>query len=234
MVKLKKISEQHLRVSEKDYQILGFFAAGELTADLEKGIIYHSSGLPVSTFPDHNGYQRIYLRKSGKLQRYRLARALLIYSTMTVPPVGSETLHLDHNPSNNSISNLSWGSHSDNIKASVQAGRWAIRVKNWEEAWIDFEKALEIHKLVSNGSDSVTKLAKEIGADPQTIKRWAKKDPRESQFYFKVQSPDGQIYEGFRLKRFCVENNLSLHSFNHIRSKRSKTDTTTSGWKVLK
>lgn len=40
-----------------------------------------------------------------------------------LPPAGHEVLHLDHDPTNNAVSNLRYGTRGDNIKMDYAAGK---------------------------------------------------------------------------------------------------------------
>ncbi len=67
------------------------------------------------------GYQRVELY--GKSH----AVHILVAQTFVEPFQGEVVMHLDHNPANNDVSNLKWGTQIENVRATVEAGRYANR-----------------------------------------------------------------------------------------------------------
>jgi len=80
------------------------------------GIVYSKKSNKQLKSTGNNGrthYLSVHLRKNGKSYKQYIHRLLL--ETFVGPcPGGFETRHLDDNPSNNSISNLCWGTRSEN------------------------------------------------------------------------------------------------------------------------
>lgn len=72
--------------------------------------------------PDDLGYQRITFWADGKLAS-RLVHHLVLEAFVGPKPPGQEGLHGDDNPSNNTLSNLSWGTHQQNEDDKVARGR---------------------------------------------------------------------------------------------------------------
>lgn len=60
------------------------------------------------------GYTRFCLRKNGKEVHYFAHRLVLLTFVGPCPP-NKEARHLDGNPSNNSLTNLKWGTHKKNM-----------------------------------------------------------------------------------------------------------------------
>jgi hypothetical protein len=72
--------------------------------------------------PKKGGYWSIVLYKDRKPVPRMLQRFILETFVGPCPP-GMEACHKDHNPSNNSLGNLEWGTHQDNMDQSTGAGR---------------------------------------------------------------------------------------------------------------
>ena len=74
--------------------------------------------------PQNTGnYKSVALSKEGIVKTiavHRLVAIQYIPNSNNYPLV----MHLDNNPSNNSIDNLQWGNNSMNIKQAVRDGRW--------------------------------------------------------------------------------------------------------------
>lgn len=70
-----------------------------------------------------NGYFLVGLRREGEKQRFKLVHRLVLEAFVGPCPDGMETLHGDGNPENNRLSNLHWGSLSENNLDTVKHGR---------------------------------------------------------------------------------------------------------------
>lgn len=69
------------------------------------------------------GHQKVDLYY-GKRRRKKMYVHRLVLEAFTGPcPKGMECLHADDDPTNNHLTNLRWGTHSDNIIASWKSGR---------------------------------------------------------------------------------------------------------------
>lgn len=73
------------------------------------------------TFSPSNGYGYVHLSKDGVAQNYR-AHRLVLWAHVGLPPDASDGRHLDGDKSNNTLANLAWGSHADNIADNVRNG----------------------------------------------------------------------------------------------------------------
>jgi hypothetical protein len=71
-----------------------------------------------------NGYLIVTLWRDGK-QRTRLVHRLVLMAFEGAPPHGTEGLHADADRANNALTNLSWGSHSENQYDQVRHGTHA-------------------------------------------------------------------------------------------------------------
>ena len=59
-------------------------------------------------------YQRVLLCVEGKRKHYQVHTLVLLAFVGPPPTPEHECLHKDHNPRNNALSNLSWGTRSEN------------------------------------------------------------------------------------------------------------------------
>ena len=82
----------------------------------------HRLGRPLSPADDSYGYRQVALYINRRRAMRRVHHLVLEAFVGPRPPrhVG---MHLDHNPANNTLSNLAWGTQSENIRAAVAAGR---------------------------------------------------------------------------------------------------------------
>lgn len=83
-------------------------------------------GVIKKTWVDNGGYRRVELAHDNR--RYGIGVHRLVALAFIGPPApGQEVRHRDHDPLNNHVSNLSWGTHSENIRDSVADGRHGSR-----------------------------------------------------------------------------------------------------------
>lgn len=72
------------------------------------------------------GYCRYALNYGGRHVKASVAAHRLVAVAFIGPPPGDgyEVMHLDHDPGHNHVSNLRWGTHSENVLSTVDAGRY--------------------------------------------------------------------------------------------------------------
>jgi hypothetical protein len=69
-----------------------------------------------------NGYKRVTLSLNGITKRVQVHR--LVLENFVPNPLNKPFCnHIDHNPSNNNVTNLEWVNQSENMQHSVKAGR---------------------------------------------------------------------------------------------------------------
>ena len=72
------------------------------------------------------GYSSVTLQKDGK-EVCRLIHRLILETYVGPCPDGMECRHLDGNPANNTLSNLKWGTRSENQQDAVRHGTCRAR-----------------------------------------------------------------------------------------------------------
>lgn len=74
--------------------------------------------------PGHlpRGHLRVALRRDGK-RCDRQVHALVLLAFVGPCPEGMEALHKDDDPSNNALTNLRWGTHTENMADARRNGR---------------------------------------------------------------------------------------------------------------
>lgn len=76
-----------------------------------------------------SGYRIVTLWREGK-QRSGLVHRLVLSAFVTSPREGVEGLHRDGDPTNNALTNLAWGTHSENQFDQVAHGTHANASKD--------------------------------------------------------------------------------------------------------
>jgi NUMOD4 motif. len=78
-------------------------------------------GRMLSIFSHPSGHLWVKLSRDGSSQHGKVHRLVLI-AFAGPPPAGCEALHGDGNPANNLLSNLRWGTRSENLLDAVRHG----------------------------------------------------------------------------------------------------------------
>ena len=69
--------------------------------------------------PSRSGHLSVVLGRSNT----RGVHTLVMRAFVGEPPEGNEVLHLDHNPTNNALANLRYGTRSENMRMDYAAGK---------------------------------------------------------------------------------------------------------------
>lgn len=119
-----------------------------------------------------NGYFRVTLSSDGRSARFLLHR--LVLTTFVGPcPAGHECRHLDGNKANCSLSNLAWGTRSDNAKDRVRHGTQVdTSGERHGMTRLSDRDALEIIRLRSIGTP-VAEVASAFSIGHATVSRIA-------------------------------------------------------------
>lgn len=116
---------------------------------------------------DMHGYRRVCLRHNGLKHTVNVHRIVL--TTFVGPrPNGMECRHLDGNKTNNHLSNLAWGTRSENALDKILHGtkQW-VGEKN-SRSKLNPNDVLEIRRRAASGEKSVS-IAKDFPVDHTSI-----------------------------------------------------------------
>lgn len=102
-------------------------------------------------YPDKDGYLMVRLSKSNKPYNCRVSR-LVLTAFCGAPIAKQEAMHINHDKTNNTVSNLAWGTRLENEQQKTLSGRRIVWSKLSDK---DVEK---IKKLRATGM-----TLKEIG-----------------------------------------------------------------------
>lgn len=69
-----------------------------------------------------DGYGRVMLHRDGKRRPWLVHRAVLMAFVGAPPAEGMQCCHRDGDPSNNNVSNLYWGTRSQNVQDMLRHG----------------------------------------------------------------------------------------------------------------
>lgn len=87
------------------------------TIKTKAGVRKHRKGQMLTHMPNNMGYSRV-----GISDKKVLVHHLVLDAFVGPRKPGQECRHLDGNPKNNQLSNLAWGTHSENINDKVTHG----------------------------------------------------------------------------------------------------------------
>ena len=116
--------------------------------------------------PNKDGYLTFYPRRARKIFAHRA----VLETFVGPPPTGHETRHLDGDPKNNHLSNLSWGTRLQNVYDKQRHGTQP-RGEKVGTAKLTEEEVLIIRKL--HGRLPLRKLGEIFGVSHTAIRRAA-------------------------------------------------------------
>lgn len=73
---------------------------------------------------DDFGYHRVELNRDGERRAIGVHRLVALAFLPAPLPGQIEVRHRDHDPANNTVENLCWGTHSDNVRDTIRDGRF--------------------------------------------------------------------------------------------------------------
>lgn len=91
-----------------------------------RGHVHMRRGKTLRNMISDFGYHRVELRDSDG-RRHSPSVHRLVAEAFGIEGSGPEVMHLDHDPSHNHAGNLRWGTHAENVRATVEAGRYGNR-----------------------------------------------------------------------------------------------------------
>lgn len=86
---------------------------------------FHKPGRILKPWLLKNGYLQVHLMRSGQRRKAFCVHRLLLEAFTGKHSENKEARHLNCNRSDNSLSNLAWGTHKENMQDSVALGRMA-------------------------------------------------------------------------------------------------------------
>lgn len=123
-----------------------------------------------------DGYLGVVLCRDGERKDFLIHRLVLLAFNGPCP-IGMETRHINGNGTDNRINNLSWGTHSENMKDQVRHGTYIYaRGSQSTRAILNEENIGQIRELLISGRDghfgkkySQLTIAKMFNVSEQTI-----------------------------------------------------------------
>lgn len=127
---------------------------------------------------DNRGYYRVNLYTADGRRKEIPIHALVLMTFVGERPNGMECRHLDGNQTNNHVSNLAWGTRSENAQDKILHGtnQW-VGEKN-SKSKLTADDVLAIRRRAASGEKSVS-IAKDFPVDHTSIakiilrKTWA-------------------------------------------------------------
>ena len=105
----------------------------------------------------YNGYRQVSLCRNGTT-KYVSIHILVLEAFVGPKPDGCEAMHLDGNRSNNSVDNLAWGTHKENMSHQRKHGTALIGERHWKARLTEDQI-----RQIRNDDRSQTVIAKEYG-----------------------------------------------------------------------
>jgi hypothetical protein len=128
------------------------------------GRIKSSRGI-LKPYIDKRGYCSVSIRRHG-IRKNRTIHRIVLEVFIGECPEGMTASHLDGDPTNNRIENLSWETHSDNCRRKKHHGTWQCgeRIGNSK---LTAAEVYEIRESYPNMTQ--TALAKKYGVNHRSI-----------------------------------------------------------------
>lgn len=128
--------------------------------------LYRGEWTPIKPTPAGSGYLRFGVSVDGK-RRNMYVHAFVLMAFVGPRPNGAEARHLDGNKTNNTLSNLAWGTKQENAADSVRLGV-IVRGAAHKRAVVNEEQVREIKARLRAG-DRVVDIARSFGLRPNTV-----------------------------------------------------------------
>lgn len=112
------------------------------------------------------GHHYVRLLKNDKTQVKKYIHVLVLEAFGFPRPFGLECRHLDGNPKNNDLSNLKWGTHSENMQDSMKHGTFnyvGLKGEKHSCAKLTDKDVIEIKCILKTGSMKNKDIAKKYG-----------------------------------------------------------------------
>lgn len=116
---------------------------------------------------NEQGYLRVMLRDArGHKSRHYVHRIVLL-AFVGPCPLGMECLHADSDPTNNTLLNLRWGTHADNVQDAIATGH-ILKGESQPNSKLIDSQVLEIRRLCAAGVGAV-EIAQQFGLAHSTV-----------------------------------------------------------------
>ena len=112
--------------------------------------------------PGNDGYLSVNLFRDGAPTKIAIHR-LVLMAWVGPCPAKQECRHLDGDKLNNSLSNLAWGTKSENANDTYLMGRWTPPAKRLNQSDVNL-----IRSRVAAGENRVS-VAEDYGVTPQHV-----------------------------------------------------------------
>lgn len=134
----------------------------------DDGSIYHNNR-KLKTTLDKDGYVQIGITVNRKTKTMKVHR-LVAKAFISNPNDLKEVNHIDGDKQNNSVGNLEWCSHAENL-AHASANKLFRYGEQHQNSKLSQQNANEIRKLHSEGNFTQKELAKKFGTTPMVVNR---------------------------------------------------------------
>ena len=132
-----------------------------------EGHVYGQKGGRLSPGMGRSGYHQVVLARGVKIRRTVMIHHLMLETFVGPRPEGHEARHLDGNRLNNDISNLCWGSRTENARDRIVHGTQVRGIKHGR-AKLTQELVAEARRLNKSGIGS-DRLALRFGVAKPTM-----------------------------------------------------------------
>lgn len=140
---------------------LGRVRSVDRTEKCSNGFVRSRSGTELKSYPVEGGYLDVQLSKEHR-HVHRLVHAIVAEAFIGPRPNGLVVRHLDGNPTNNAVTNLAYGTQSDNLRDWPNYGG---RTSNQK---LTIEQVREIRRMLTSGG-TLRGIAAHFGVAPGTI-----------------------------------------------------------------
>lgn len=148
--------------------IPGFGAEFEVSRDGKVRNVITGKHLVACPSRSRQNRLKISLYRYGKRHSLWVHRLVLMAHVGPPPFAGAEGDHLDFNTQNNSVENLAWSSHRDNVMRATMAGRRAKK--------LTAEEVRQIRDSKMKGGNNTNSIAEVFGVSVRTIQKILKRD----------------------------------------------------------
>ena len=120
--KLQKVKSDNGRIFDFNGKV---HVGDKGTIFVEEGVYgkKHMMGSIRKPRKTHNGYLQIQLMDINGNKGFHYIHRLVAYAWLKKKEYQTDVLHKDDNPLNNSVDNLCWGTHTDNMQDMLKKGR---------------------------------------------------------------------------------------------------------------